>query len=98
MTFVENTVSSLPKVTRAKFLGSDSLFCFISISKLGNLKNPFAAITSLSEFHLTCRRFVLLVQGREVTSMSYGSNKLLITTEMNEALPSIYDEGYILQF
>ena len=48
-TFVENTISNLPEVTRAKFLRSNGLFCFISICKFGSLKNPFATITSLSE-------------------------------------------------
>ena len=32
-TFVENTFSNSPKVTSAKFLASDRVFCFISISK-----------------------------------------------------------------
>ena len=30
-TFVENTTGNSPKVPRSKFLGSDGLFCFISI-------------------------------------------------------------------
>ena len=47
-TFVENTISNTPKVIRVKFLGSDWLFCFISISIFGNLKNIFTTITSLS--------------------------------------------------
>ena len=37
------------KVPRAKFLGSDGLYCFSSICKFGSFKNPFATITSLSE-------------------------------------------------
>ena len=32
-----------------KFLGSDGLFCFISICKFVSFKNPLATITSLSE-------------------------------------------------
>ena len=44
MTFVENTVSNLLKVTRAKFLGSDS------ISKFGSFKKAFWTITSLLNF------------------------------------------------
>ena len=47
-TFVENTISNLPKVLRAKFLGSDRLLCFSSICKFGSFKNSFATITSLS--------------------------------------------------
>ena len=34
---------------------------FISISKFGSFKNPFATITSLSEFYFRIRRFILLV-------------------------------------
>ena len=34
---------------RATFLGIDRLFCFISISSFGSIKNPFATITFLSD-------------------------------------------------
>ena len=61
-TFVENTISNSPKVPRTKFLGSDGLFCFISICKFGSFKNPFAMITSLLDFYFRFRRFILLVQ------------------------------------
>ena len=63
-----------PKVPRAKFLGSNGLFCFISICKLGSFKNPFATITSLSELYLRIRRFFSLVQTKKVISMNYGSS------------------------
>ena len=36
---------------RAKFLGSDGLFCFTSICKFSSFKNPFATITSLSQLY-----------------------------------------------
>ena len=49
--FVENTISNSPEVARAKFLGKDKLFCFISLNKFGNFKNTFATITNLPEFH-----------------------------------------------
>ena len=32
-------------------MGSDGLFCFISICKIGSSKNPFAMVTSLSELY-----------------------------------------------
>ena len=64
----------MPKVPRAKFLGSDRLFCFSSICKFGSFKNPFATITSLSELYFRLGRFILLVQTKEVISMNYGSN------------------------
>ena len=71
--FVSNTISNSPKITRAKFLGSNGLFCSISICKFGSFKNPFAKITSLFEFYFRSRRFIVLVQTRKVISMNYGS-------------------------
>ena len=52
----ENNLSGSLKVFRAKLLGSDWLFCFISKCKFGSFKNPFAMITSLSrlEFQKIC--------------------------------------------
>ena len=47
-TFVKNTISNSLKVLKAKFLGSDGLFCFIC--KFGSFKNLFATITSLPKF------------------------------------------------
>ena len=41
----ENTIGNLPKVQRAKFLGSDGLFYFISMCKFGSFKNTFAIST-----------------------------------------------------
>ena len=73
-TFVENTISNWPKVTRAKFLGSNGPFCFISICKFGSFKNCFARITNLSELYFIIRRFILLVQMKKVISMHYGSS------------------------
>ena len=63
--FVESTISNSPKVTRAKSLEHDRLLCFISVTKFGSFKNPFAIITSLSVFKLRCRRFILLVKGKK---------------------------------
>ena len=50
---------------RAKFLGSNGLFCFISICKFGSFKNPFATITSLPELYFRTKRFILLVQKKK---------------------------------
>ena len=61
------------KVTRAKVLGSNRLFCFISICKFGNFKNPFVTIATLSELYFRSR-FILLVQAKKVISMGYGSS------------------------
>ena len=70
--FVKNTIGNSPKVPRVKFLGSDGLFCFISISKFGSLKNPLAKIASLPELYFKFR-CILLVQTKKVISMDYGS-------------------------
>ena len=67
---VDKTIGDSPKVTRDKLLGSYRLFCFISISKFGSFKNPFVTITNLLEIHFRCRRIVLLVQAKEVISMT----------------------------
>ena len=72
-TFVENTISNSPKVTRAKFQGSNGLFYFISICKFGSFKNPFAMITSLSELYFRIRRFILLIETKKVISLTCGS-------------------------
>ena len=61
--------------TRAKFLGNNELFCFISIFKFGSFKNPFATITSLSELYLRIRRFFSLVQGRVVWCLATCARK-----------------------
>ena len=55
-------MSNSPKVTRAKILGSDWLFCFISICRFG---------INLSKLYFRFKRFILLVQSRKVIFMSY---------------------------
>ena len=57
LTFVENNISNLPKVPRAKFLKCDGLFRLINICKFDSFKNAFATITSLSELYFTFRNF-----------------------------------------
>ena len=47
-------------------------YYYFRICKFGSFKNPFATITSLSEFHLRIR-FFSLVQTKKVISMTYGS-------------------------
>ena len=61
-------------MSRAKFLGSDGLFCFIRICKFGSFENPFAVITSLSELYFRFRWFILSVQMKKVISMNYGNS------------------------
>ena len=41
---------SSPKVVTAKICESDRLFCLISVCMFGSFNNPFATVTSLSEF------------------------------------------------
>ena len=67
-------ISNSSEVTRAKYLGSNGVFCFISICKFGNFKNPLAMIIRLSEHYLRIRRFFSLVQTKKVISMTYGSS------------------------
>ena len=57
-TFVENTISNSPKAPTVTFLGTDRLFCFISICKFGSFKNPFETITSLSAHYFRFRIFI----------------------------------------
>ena len=59
------TFYNLPNIQRAKFLGSDGLFCFISICKFGSFQNTFATIISLSELYLRFRTFILLVRSKK---------------------------------
>ena len=74
LTFVENTIGNSPKVPRAKFLGSDELFCFISICKFGSFKNPYAAITSLPELYFRFREVYPFDTNKKVISITYGSS------------------------
>ena len=70
----EKTSKDIPESSRAKFLGSNGLFCFISIWRFGRFKNSFAMITRLSELCLRIRRFIPLVQMKKVISMNYSSS------------------------
>ena len=74
----------MPKVTIVKFLGSNGLFCFISICKCGGVKKPFATITSLSELYFRIRKFMLLVQTKNFYEL-WQQHKQLKTMEMSEA-------------
>ena len=47
------------------FLGTNELFFFISICKLGSFKNPFTTITSLSGLYFRIRRFITLLVKRD---------------------------------
>ena len=96
----------MPKVLRAKFHGSDGLFCFINICKLGSFENPFVIITSLSELYYRFKRLILLVQTKEVIYMNYGSStsscKLwrLVRFDLILSIGDIYinSQGRITQF
>ena len=99
-TFVENTIGNWPKVLRVELLGSDGLFCFISIScKFGSFKNPFALITSLSELHFRFRRNILLVQTKKSDFYElWQQHKQLKTIEISEDWLDTFNERYIHQF
>ena len=97
-TFAEDTISNSPKVSRAKFLRSNGIFCFISIWKFGSFKNSFATITSLSELYFRIRRFILLVQTKKGDFCElWQQHKQLKTMEMRETWADIFYEGYVPQ-
>ena len=52
----------------------DSFVLLAYAGSFGSFKNPFATITSLSEFYFTFRKFILFVQTRKVIFMNYGSS------------------------
>ena len=62
-TFVENTMSNLPK---AKFLGCDKLFCFSSMCKFRSFKNPFAMITSLPKLSLNSEKIYSVATNEKI--------------------------------
>ena len=80
-------ISDLPEVTKAKFLGSNGLFCFISICKFGSFKNPFATITSLFELYLASLNQKIYPFGTNEKSGFYElwQQHKLKTMAMNEA-------------
>ena len=51
-TFVENTISNLPKVPRTRLLWSDGLFCFSGICKFVVAYANFFCLTHLHDFQL----------------------------------------------
>ena len=48
--------------------------CFSSICKFDSFKNAFATIACLSELYFRFRRFIPLVQTKNVIYMNYGSS------------------------
>ena len=78
--------TQLAKVRRAKFLGSDGLFCVITVCKFGSFKNPFATNHCLSELYFSFKRFVLLVQTKKSNFyVLWQQHKYMKTMEMSEA-------------
>ena len=84
-TFVDNTISNLPEVMRAKSVESNGLFCFISICKFGSLKNPFAMITSMSELYFRIKIFPFGTNKKSDFYELWQQQKQRKTMEMNEA-------------
>ena len=71
-------IDNSPKVPRAKFLGTDELFCFISICKFDGFKNPFATITSLSELYFRWRLLnVFCTFNQKISSVGTNEKKEL---------------------
>ena len=96
-TFAENAIANLQKVPRAKHLGSDRLFCFISACKFGSFKNPFAMITSLPKLYFRFRKFILMEQTKKSDFYElWQLHKQLKIIEMSKAWPDTYNEKCIL--
>ena len=55
---------------------------FVLLNKLAIFKKLFATISNMSQIRFTCRRFILLLQTKEVISKVV--KKQLKTTKMNE--------------
>ena len=72
-------------VVRAKFLGSDRLFCFNSISKFCNLKNPFAVTISSFDPDFRGRRFIVGTNERSGFYELWQLHKQLKNMEKSEA-------------
>ena len=84
--FFENTIGNLPKVLRAKFVGSDGLFCVITVCMFSSFKNLFATNHCLSELYFSFRRFILLVQTKKSNFyVLWQQHKYMKTMEMSEA-------------
>ena len=84
--FLANNFALSDAEARAKFLGSDELFRFISMCKFVSFKNLVAMITSLSELCLRFRRFILLAKTKKVSFYElWQHHKQLRTMEINEA-------------
>ena len=60
-----NAIINLQKIARARFLGSNGFFCFISMYKFRSFLNAFGTITSLSKLVFRFRRIILLVQTKK---------------------------------
>ena len=74
----EKTISNLSKFISAKCLGSDRLFCLISISKSDSFLNLFVIITSLSKLLIRYKRIILLVQAKEVISIAMAAARVAV--------------------
>ena len=81
------TISNLPKVPRATFVGSDRFFCFVSICKFISFKNPFANITNLLNFPLNSDNLFCWYANEKKSDFNELSQqyKQLKTMEVSEA-------------
>ena len=91
ISFFENTS---PKAARAKFLGSDGLFCFLSICIFGSFMNPYAMITSPSEL-FRFRRFILLVLTKKVIFMGVISMSFFMDSQWK--LRQQHDSNFLIE-
>ena len=78
------TLLAIRQVSRAKFLRSNGLFCFIWMCKFGSFKNPFPIITRLSELKACVCYFLSmflffhqLIALKKLWKMFFNSSKKL---------------------
>ena len=83
------TISNLPKVLGAKFLGSDWRFCFSSICKFGSFRKLLQKLPA-------CLNFAF--DSEDLFFCELWQQHKLKTMEMSEVWPDTYDEGYMHQF
>ena len=88
-TFVENTISDLPKVSRTRFQLSNKLFCFIS-KEVWQPQKPFCR----DYFALDKEDWLGCYKQKKYFNELWWQNRQLRTMKMHEAWFDIHGEGY----
>ena len=75
----------MPKVTRAKFLGSDGLFCLITYASLAALRTLLQRLLVYLNFTLESEIYLFATNENSDFYGLWQQHKKLKTMEMNEA-------------